>query len=98
LINTRQGDLMEFMTKGSTKDLVTRGMLDEAVDSILNGMNNMAMDLGTRIDGVDAKLTQTRNELKDEINGLKADLADTPTRREFNKLKESVNKNFSSLS
>ena len=89
---------MEFMTKGSTKDLVTRGMLDEAVDSILNGMNNMAMDLGTRIDGVDAKLTQTRNELKDEINGLKADLADTPTRREFNKLKESVNKNFSSLS
>jgi hypothetical protein len=62
---------------------VTRGMLDDAVDAILKGMENMFAERDQRFDNLEAKMDQSNSELKDEINGLKADLSDTPSHKEF---------------
>lgn len=85
---------------------VTRGMLNEAVDAILKGMDKIAKELKSEIEGVRSELKGTRNELKgemqelkvevrylkDDMNGLKAEFSDTPSRREFNELKARVDK------
>jgi len=86
------------MAKGNTTKSVNRGPLNEAVEAILEGMNNMIerlrSEMNTRFDSLEAKLNQTRTEFKDEINGLKADLSTTPSRREFEELKTRVDKRY----
>ena len=81
---------------------VTRGMLDEAIDAILEGVGSMFKDLCGRLDGVDKRFDKVdrrldrlevcQSYLKDQINGLKANLSDTPSRREFQELKTKVDK------
>lgn len=91
------------MSKGNPNEPVTRGMLDEAVSAILAGMDNLyerfkgevdsfKSEMNTRFESMDAKIDQSKNELKDDINGLKADLSTTPSRREFDDLKKRVDK------
>ena len=96
------------MKNGNDKEDVTKAMLGEAVDAILEGMNKMVGGLRTemksgfdavdsRFDKVDERLERVETEVfhvKDEINGLKAELSDTPSRREFKELKTRVEKNY----
>ena len=95
------------MAKVDPNEPVNRKTLDEAVAAILEGMSNLVeglrtdmnnkvdglgIEMTTRFDGLEAKLNQTRTEFKDEIDGLKADLSTTPSRREFEELKAKVEK------
>ena len=92
------------MTETDHNEPVTRGMLDEAVNALLKGMdnlyerfkgemNNLKNEMNIRFGKVEEEIHSVKVELshvKDDINGLKADLSDTPSRREFEKLKEKV--------
>lgn len=87
------------MAKRDQNDPVTKAMLDEAVDAILKGMDKMAgslrSEMNSRFEGVNGRLDKLETEVshvKDEINGLKGELSDTPSRREFNELKARVDK------
>lgn len=82
---------------------VVRKDLDEAVSTILEGIDNMFKDqndslnkkfssIDQRFDNVDTKIDNVEKHLKDDIKGLKADLSDTVFRKEFNQLKTRVNK------
>jgi hypothetical protein len=79
------------MTKSNSKEPVTRGMLDEAVQAILEGMDKIVGGLRNEMnigfEKLNAKVDQTGSELRDEIDGLKADLSETPSRREFEEVK-----------
>jgi archaellum component FlaC len=85
------------MPKQGGKDYVTKEQLDEAVDTILDGVSNLFDQLRTDVNGVEKRLSDEIKDVKaeliyvkDEINGLKAELSDTPSRREFNELKSRV--------
>ena len=91
------------MAESDSNEPVTRGMLDEAVQAILEGMDGMVEGfrnevnqhfekVDNRFDNLGAKIDLTRKEFKDEIDGLKADLSDTPSRREYQELKARVDK------
>lgn len=91
------------MTKVASKEPVNRGMLDEAVQAILEGMDRMVGGLRSEMNSqfekvdenirnIEAKVDQTKKELKDEVGGLKAELSDTPSRRDFEELKARVDK------
>jgi len=78
---------------------VNRGMLNDAVDTILHGMDNLFSrfqdelnefreEVNTSFDKVGVSL----RGVEDEVKGLKADPSITPTRKEFNKLKEKVDR------
>lgn len=67
----------------------------DASDTILNGVDVMFKEQ----DGRDEKKFTTKEDLKrevswlrDDINGLKTDLSDIPTKKEFNELKGRVDK------
>lgn len=92
------------MTKVDPNELVTRGMLDEAVDAILKGIDKLISNLrGEMKSGFERvnerleKLEVGQMFLKDEVQGLKADLSNVPSRRQFEKLKSRVDK-YRSLS
>lgn len=85
---------------------VTKGMLDDAVDTILKGMDNLfwrfqgeVNDLRTETKQgfrkVENRLKMVEVELggvKDEIKGLKAEFSTTPSRGEINRLKQKVDR------
>ena len=67
--------------KTDPNEPVTRGMLNEAVDALLQGMDNLydrfkgevdslKGEMNNRFDNLEATVKQTRSELKDEIDGL----------------------------
>ena len=77
--------------------------LDEVVRAILAGteglIGNLRRDLmgeiKTRFKKVEKRLNKLevgQAKIKDQIDGLKADLSDTPSRREFQQLKARVDK------
>ena len=78
------------MAKDSNKDLVTKSMLDDAVDVILKGMDKLFGGLKTemnkRFDRVETDITFIKRDTRD----IKAELSDTPSRREFKDLKTRV--------
>jgi archaellum component FlaC len=94
------------MAKTDPNEPITRGMLDEAVGAILDGMDKMFRMLrGDRDAGfkqVNACLEKVEEDIhgvkvelshvKHEINGLKADISTIPSRREFEELKGRVDK------
>ena len=90
------------MAKPDPNEPVTRSMLDEAIDAILGGVGSMFKDLRGRFDGMDKRFDKVDRRLdtlevgqpylKDQITGLKADLSDTPSRRQYEKLKTKVDK------
>lgn len=92
--------------KENSNEPVTKGMLDDAVDTILNGMDNMfskfqgevhdlRIEMKQGFRKVDNRLKRVEVELggvKDEIKDLKAGFSNTPSRREFNTLKQKVDR------
>ena len=85
--------------KDDPNEPVTRGMLEDAVDVILDGMDKMVGELrnqiNTRFDKTESRLNGLEVEVrgvKDEVRGLKAEFSVTPTRREFEELKARVDK------
>ena len=94
---------MVFMVKIDPKAFVTNETLDEAVDTILKGMDNLIVGLKTEVksgfnqvnihlDKVDAEMSY----IKDDVKGLTADISNTPSRNEFNQLKGKVEKYLAS--
>ncbi len=71
---------------------VTRGMLNEAVDAILDGVDRL---MRKRIDETKSELRQEIKHvevtMKDEIDGIKADLSNTATRKDVNDLRQEMN-------
>ena len=86
---------------------VTKSMLDQAVEAILQGFGRLVeetkrelrgeiqiakKELKAGISGVETSLKTEIRFVKDDINGLTAELSDTPSRKEFNQLKSRVDK------
>jgi len=85
---------------------VTMKDLDEFVQAILAGTEGLFNELrremiagfqrvDKRFRGIDHSLNKLevgQSHLKDQIDGLKADLSDTPSRREFQQLKSKVDR------
>jgi uncharacterized coiled-coil DUF342 family protein len=91
--------ILSTMTKSDSNEPVTKGMLDEAVSAILQGMDkmfgNLREEMGERFVKVEEEIRGVKVELshvKDEIKGLKANLSVTPSRKEFEQLKTRVDK------
>jgi hypothetical protein len=87
------------VAKVNPKEPVSRGVLNDAVDTILKGVDNLLTNrdkhYNKRFDKVDfglKKLGVGQKGLKNEMNGLKAEFSDTPSRKEFGKLKARVDK------
>lgn len=86
------------MVKTNNKALATKGdilniktgilkTINEAVDAILKGMNRMFKEerkFNTETFATKEDLKREAGWLKDDIKGLKADLSDTVSRKEFN--------------
>jgi len=74
--------------------------LNEAVDAILGGVDKMFQEQSKQIKSVDHSLIALENKIdkvetdivfiKRDIRGIKAELSDTPTLRQFNELKAKV--------
>ena len=78
------------MAKYDPKALVTNEYLDDAVDTILKGMDKMSkenhkLNLGTFTTKEDLK--RETSFIRQDINDLRAEIAISPTRKEFNRFK-----------
>ena len=73
------------MSKGKAKEPVTRKTLDEAVDTILQGVEGLFQKMNKRFDDLEFE----HREIKRQIRDLKYD---TPARKELNELKNRVDK------
>ena len=73
------------MKRVDPKEPVSRVVLDEAVEAILNGMERMFSKQEKRFD----KLESGQKDLQRQIGDLKYD---TPTQKEFDTLKSRVDK------
>jgi hypothetical protein len=96
----RRGENQEI----TSQQVVTKALLDDAVDTILEGMDNLYFrfkgeldgfrkEMSSRFDGVDHRFDKVATDvsfLKREAEDRKADLADTPSRKEFNELRTKV--------
>lgn len=90
------------MAKPDPHEPITRQMFNEAIDAILEAVGSMFKDLRGRLDGMDKRFDKVEGRLdrlevgqsylKDQISRLKTDLSDTPSRRQFEKLKARVDK------
>ena len=94
-----KGDLKSFATKIDVKKIVNDIVID-ASHAILAGVQAMfdehnkenKRDFKNLVTKLGTKINNVERHLKDEINGLKADLSSTVPRSEFNQLKTRVNK------
>ena len=73
--------------------------LDEVVRAILAGteglINNLRLEMKAQFKKIDNRFNKIevgQSHLKDQIDGLKADLSNTPSRREFQHLKSRVDR------
>jgi cell division protein FtsB len=73
------------MKKVDSKEPVNRGVLDEAVDAILKGMERMFAEQEEHFN----KLEAGQKDLQHQINDLKYG---TPTQKEFAEVKAKVDK------
>ncbi len=87
------------MAKVNPKEPINRGVLNDAVDTILKGVDNLLANrnkqYNKRFDKVDSglkKLEVGQKGLKNEMDGLKAEFSNTPSRKEFGELKARVDK------
>ncbi len=86
------------MKKTDPKEPVSRGVLDEAVEAVLKGVEKMFGNLCgemnaryTKVDGRFDKLESGREDLQRQISDLKLD---TPTQKEFGTIKRRVEKYY----
>ncbi len=94
------------MAKPDPNDLVTRAMLDDAVEAVLDGvgrlfnglrdeMSSRFAQVGKRFDQMDErfdKLDLGQRHLKGQLKGLKRDSSKFASRRQFEALKRRVDK------
>lgn len=100
MTNGDYGNIINLMTKKDPKAFVTNLDLDEAVDSILKGMDNMLVEqkkiFATKEDlkqfATKEDLKREASWLRDDIKGLTADIINVPSKKEFSELKVKVNK------
>ena len=81
-------------TKGA-KGLVTNEYLDDAVDKVLKGMDRLLKEerkFNVENFATKEDLKRETSWIRNDINGLKADLSDTASRSEFNKFRSKVDK------
>lgn len=88
------------MVKGNPKEPVNRGMLDEAVEAVLKGMDNLYERFTNEVKPLKGDLSALKKDvgsikteitfIKRDIQDIKVDLSDTPSRRESEKLEEHV--------
>ena len=84
---------------------LTLGLWREVADTvagIADVIDDLREEMNLRFDAVDKRFNKVdgrldnlevgQSHIKDQINGLKADLSDTPGRREFQKLKSKVDR------
>lgn len=84
-------------------DAVTKKDLSEAIDSVLQGIDNIVENMATKTDlkKVEARLEEKIDNgvntlsteisfIKDDIKGFHAELSNTVSRKEFEELKERV--------
>lgn len=104
MTNGNHCNIMDLMTTKDPKAFVTNEYLDDAVDTLLKGMDNM-LEEQKKIFATKEDLKQfaTKDDLKteigwlkDDIKGLTADLSGTPSKKEFNELKDKVDKYLAS--
>ena len=85
------------MANGDDKELVTKIMLNEGVGKLVEevrsdpktGIEGLRREMNTRFDKVENRLQRVETELlyvKDEIDGLKANLSTTASRQELEEL------------
>ena len=67
-------------------------MLDQAVEAILAGIDGLVIDLRREMNSRFDKVDVEQAYLKDQVKGLKADLSDTPPRKQFEELKARVDR------
>lgn len=82
-------------TKESPSDHVNRGMLNDAVDTILEGMDNLFLRFKEEVNSAKTEILKNRRELqglRNDFAGLKEEFSNTPTRAEFEELKSKVNR------
>ena len=84
------------MTTKNGDQRVTKSMLDEAVEAILKGMDNLAKSLRSEFKGLlKEEIEPVKNDItfiKRDVRDIKVEISDTPSRREFNDLKGRVDK------
>ena len=93
---------MILMAKNDPDAVVTNKILGEAVDTLLQGMDNM-LEEQKKIFATKEDLRKVRDEmatkedlkrevswLRDDINGLKADLTGVVSKKEFNEFKRDL--------
>lgn len=82
------------MTRKKNDPYVTKSMLDEAVDALLKGMDNLFLrfktELKTKLKEELEPIKAVTTFIKRDIRDIRADLSNTPTKREFNELKTKV--------
>lgn len=88
------------MAKINTNKPVTNGMLNQAVDAILEGMNNLYLKHDQKFDNVDQKMDKVEKRLskieydvhfiKRDVKDIKIELTDVPTAKDFLDLKSKV--------
>ena len=85
-------------TKITKNTPVNFGMLTEATDAILNGMQSMFDEQNAKLDKrfgkVETDIKYMHDSLKKEIDELKYD---TPTRKEFTDLKDRFDRYYPTL-
>lgn len=98
-----QSDNINIMSNIDPETLVTNKKLDEAVDAILKGMDNMInnfkSEVKNRFDKVDDRFDKIDADIsfvKDDIKGLTAELSGNVSGKDFEKLKSKVDKYITS--
>ena len=88
----RANDDSQPATKGDVREIG-----GEAIDAVLKGVENLPEKFAAKddlsrverkVDGLDVKV----DKVSDQMDGLEADLSDTPSRKRFEKLKARVDK------
>lgn len=90
------------MAKYDPKGLVTNEYLDDAVSRVVEGMDKIAdgfkgefSKVYKRFDRVETRLDKIEvglSEVKDEVQGLKADFSTTVSKSDFNTFKVKMNR------
>ena len=74
--------------------LVTKNMLDQAVDAILKGVEHLLSQTKKELRGeMKEGFREIKTEIrfvKDEVKGIKVELSDTPSRKDHEALKRRV--------
>jgi len=86
----------EIASRGfATTDDIHNQLTEFFAGMIVPAFENLRKEMNARFEQIDhrlGKLETGQAHLKDQIEGLKADLSDTPSRKEFNELKAQVDR------